>query len=1340
MPDYDFKGLSPRLFEQLIQAIALQVVSPKTIIFGDGTDGGREATFQGKTNYNSDDEPWDGYIVFQAKFCQRPTNDTKKDGDWAIAQLKKELDDFADPDKRRKKPEYYIFITNVVLTPVLEKGSKDRAYRVFEEYQDTVAIKDYDIWDYDKLCRFIDANEDIRRTYAAWITSGDVLSQVVEMLSFNRPDFKTVISSFLKKELQSDLYANLEQAGHSGEDKIPLASVFVDLPVTGRQTGEAARNESETNIVALLVEDARRKLDYDSLSLDRDRNAYVAGLPVFTQPQKVGKWVVIGGPGQGKTTVGQFLCQLFRAAILKDVENLRDWEVQQALAKFESQCNQENICFPVARRFPFRIILNELAAVLASNDSINSLLDYIAWKIHKRTSTKIDVEDIRQWLANYPWLIILDGLDEVPASSNRQQVLTAIKDFGVDANQVNADIMIVATTRPQGYNEDFDTDFYGHIWLAPLSKKQALHYARRLLEIRYENDSDRQSKIRSRLERAAKDNFTVRLMQSPLQVTIMTVLLNKTGQAPKDRWSLFNKYYDIIYDREVERDIPASEILRDYKSDIDSIHFQVGLLLQVQSEHSGKTDARLSVEDFTTLVRSRLEAEGHEGKECTALTRQIIEAAANRLVFLVGLEQDIVGFEVRSLQEFMASEAIMNGSDNQISNRLKEIIPIISWRNVALFAIGKCFARNEKEHLRSFIHTECAALNDLDDFNSACLSGSRLALDILEDGSVAHKPKFLKLFARLALRLLDLSDLNFSIQLENVFTDNLEAIYKEEIETRISNQNYQKHLQSWLCLLLLINSDYDWAIELISEYWQDRELKIEVIEKFLMSLFTVDNQWIAREIEEVIASTSPLKTNFLLPRFGNIQKILDSRPKSWLEPVVNLFDDSIARGKESSLVEVELSLDSNPQSEKISLYYCQPEHLLNFGFPDLNDVAGLNKDWKIYSATKIFLNSPCKETLAQSLTMIAENYNRELIKLIARRQLPWQISECLLATENYDELLAIVKNVRSGKLGDIEQWKQAEARWNTVGLNKKDFLNLNDQQLLVDENIAEVGFPFNSAMWRFPSSDISLISVLESWYSQCENLYLRKIINISASQLMIRINKNTIKSDVEYQIHSLSRIKSIIKNEYDLYYWDCRELKTIASYYHESEQTELINYMGLKAKGFSSFSSESNTWLLKRLIKWINNDYSLQGILRIISYILTFEDEELELLSELREDILNLDYSEDLQDQESIMIIKIYKQEITEDIIDRAINLQKSSPRILNTITSLIERDKVDGAAKERILKQLLSGLQKIEYNQHASINGLINEQLATRKSELSNRNKWSQLGLPSGASILLPE
>ena len=96
MPDYNLSGLSTRSFEQLIQAIAAKVLGPGIVIFGDGRDGGREATFDGTIDYAPRGERWSGYGVVQAKFKQRPEN-TQSDGDWAIQQLKSELEDFLDP-------------------------------------------------------------------------------------------------------------------------------------------------------------------------------------------------------------------------------------------------------------------------------------------------------------------------------------------------------------------------------------------------------------------------------------------------------------------------------------------------------------------------------------------------------------------------------------------------------------------------------------------------------------------------------------------------------------------------------------------------------------------------------------------------------------------------------------------------------------------------------------------------------------------------------------------------------------------------------------------------------------------------------------------------------------------------------------------------------------------------------------------------------------------------------------------------------------------------------------------------------------------------------------------
>src|ERR1700687_142428 len=94
------------------------------------------------------------------------------------------------------------------------------------------------------------------------------------------------------------------------------------------------------------------------------------------------------------------------------------------------------------------------------------------------------------------------GRGEVPPSSNRDDVLAAVQDFWVDAAECQADILVLATTRPQGYEHDFSPQFYTHRYLAPLSALRAMHYGRRLATVRYGNDRDREQRVVSRLLRA----------------------------------------------------------------------------------------------------------------------------------------------------------------------------------------------------------------------------------------------------------------------------------------------------------------------------------------------------------------------------------------------------------------------------------------------------------------------------------------------------------------------------------------------------------------------------------------------------------------------------------------------------------------------------------------------------------------------------------------------------------------------------------------------------------------------------------------------------------------------
>ena len=773
-----------------------------------------------------------------------------------------ELDTYLDPESKRRKPDYFIFATNVILTPVKESGSKDKVTALLDDFKNQLQLRGYAVWDYDQIRAFLDDCEEIRRNYAAWITPGDVLSEMIKWIQPKTPNFEQTIANFLQKELLSDEFVNLEQAGHDANERIPLARVFVDLPTRDEQR-RGVRELSEDDHFSHHPEAfageykgfIKEILEISSAPLNaRTHTVHTISNPPETgdSQQSQGRFVLIGGPGQGKTTVGQFICQIFRASIIsRRPEATLSLEAANALSIIQAHCKDEGIeSFPVPR-FPFRIVLNEFAASLSatSEQGINTVFSYLAEQIKKRTDQNISANDLRQWIGQYPSVVVFDGLDEVPSSSNREQVLESIRDFWVDASSNNADILAIATSRPQGYNEDFSPAYYRHRWLVPLSKELGKHFARRLADVRYGTDSDRKEKVLTRLVRAFENESTSRLMRTPLQVTIMTALVDQMGQPPQARWNLFKSYYDVIYRREVERDIPASDLLRHYKPDINAIHSRVGLMLQIDSEQSGRTDSKLTSQRFKTLVEERLKEEWHDGEELVRLTKQIFEAALERLVFLVGLESDQVGFEIRSLQEFMAAECLMEGSDQEISSRLKEIAPIPNWRNVFLFASGKCF--EERQRLRDTVLTICADLNEKSDseLTSSYLVGSGLAIDLMEDGLSRYQPKFAQTFARIAMRVLDIPNPSYHLQLASVYEPQFENIYAKEITRRLNDSREYIVVSTWECLVHLAGPQIPWAQKLADEYWPS---EFEEQLKLLGQRFAIGrSSWVSRKFLEV---------------------------------------------------------------------------------------------------------------------------------------------------------------------------------------------------------------------------------------------------------------------------------------------------------------------------------------------------------------------------------------------------------------------------------------------------------------------------------------------------------
>ena len=979
MPDYDLTRLSSRSFEQLIQSIAVGVLGPATVVFGDGPDGGREAVYEGRTNYPSPEHPWDGYIVVQAKFRQRHKH-PEVDGAWALAQLSGELKKFCGRRRALRHPEYYIFCTNVVLTPVEKAGAKDRAHRTLADYVRKHKMKGYAIWDYDQLCAYLDHLPGVRQTYAAWITAGDVLASIIREAQWTRADFESLMNNFLQKELLADQYVNLEQAGHAADERTPMARVFVDLPASTQPTLEPPDESVKKSgllppgfVQDILTAGSERLVDAISSAPHRDSQG------VKPAP---GRFVLVAGPGQGKSTVSQFICQLYRASILSTrAPGELSHEVRKALGEISTHSRLDNTELPSCRRFPIRIVLNHFAKELSQRSGDRSLLSYVISRMRSRTNQDISVGDLKQWLKLYPWLLILDGLDEVPPSSNRDDLLAAIQDFWVDAAECQADILVVATTRPQGYEHDFSPEFYSHQYLTPLSRARALQYGSRLAAVRYGNDKDREQRVVGRLRRASAEDATVRLMRSPLQVTIMATLVDQSGQPPRERWRLFHEYYEVIYKREMERDIPAARILREQKSNIDGIHNEVGLILQAASEGSGGTDARLTSADFGRVVSARLSAEGYDGKRLRSLEQKIIEAAMHRLVFLVGMESNQVGFEIRSLQEFMAAEALTDHSDTVVSDRLRAIAAIAHWRNVFLFAAGKCFA--VRQHLRDTILSICVTLNEEadDEVSRRTFLGSRLALDILADGTAHQQPKFERTLARTAFKVADRPTSWLASNLGDVYEPRMDEVFREELSGRLAGATPEK-TGAWCVLLALVERGLNWASSLADQHWPTEwQRQAEIFTAWIgpESYFPgqrVKSGWVKSRLMDVLSrmALTPAMESGLLWNG-------DSVIPAWALAVRELIGDRrschfIRFGK------VELAFHRLSDRKRVCIWE------RTVGAPA--DAVG----WHELEFVREFVLKPSAAQLAITLRGFANNYDAATCRWLVNCA-PWPLAACL---------------------------------------------------------------------------------------------------------------------------------------------------------------------------------------------------------------------------------------------------------------------------------------------------------------------------------------------------------
>ncbi|MGW5153386.1 NACHT domain-containing protein [Rhodococcus koreensis] len=758
---HNLEQLGPGGFQDLAAALAIAEFGPQVQALGSGRDGGRDMCCDGSLTWSGTDgshaETWDGYTVFQVKQKEQIDSVQQKNAEWLWRQVKRELETWADPEKGRNPvPDYMVIVSNVPLTPYPGAGGIDSLNRNIKNFitsfddvtrdigdgHDRRArkvrmsrIRDWRIWDGNQIDALITKHQSVRRNFKAFLTVGDLfasLAAVTDRLPVEQ--LEPGLRTHARTQLTGEHYIYFDEAGYGDGIGTPLEDVAIDLPIATPTGGKPS------TVFGYVLGRGERVLKSDP--------RLVVG------PRHI---VIVGGPGNGKTTISKFLVQAFRAALLADAASLSDDHRSIIDGTRKTLKSMGRTGLPKHRRWPMRIDLAEYAAEQGLDEEA-TLLQWIAHKVSKRSNVgMVTPGALDSWMKQWPWFLVLDGLDEVTEPHIRKRLIRQITEFVTDADGDNCDLLVIVTTRPTGYVENIAPTQFERIDLSHLEIGQALSYGMRATQVRLKSDLDKIDRIAAQLHQAADSDALQNLMRTPLQVLIMTIIIEGAGRLAPDRYSLFWGYFETVLRRERSKVGSFARLLQENSSHILDLHQRVGFELQVRSESSDGSMATMRPDELKRIAWQVLHEAGFKPSEADAgLLDKIVTAATHRLVLLAPHGSDGLGFDVRSLQELMAAKWMTSGTPDAVRKRLAVAAASPHWRNSWIFAAGSIFADprvHEQEALVYLVeHVDEEAPRRL---GSICPVGPALALDLVDDGMARAYPRFFDRLLSQAFKILE---------------------------------------------------------------------------------------------------------------------------------------------------------------------------------------------------------------------------------------------------------------------------------------------------------------------------------------------------------------------------------------------------------------------------------------------------------------------------------------------------------------------------------------------------------------------------------------------------------
>lgn len=1023
MPDISFHSFNARSFEQFAQALVAGVMGPGTFIFGDGPDGGREAEFNGKISYPGRGTKWNGRTTMQAKFRQRPNDG--KDPEWLIGQLTQDA-----LAMQGNAPDYYIVITNVRLSGVQSarrKGGQQKLQDFFETNLQPLGIREMHVWHEEKIASLLDHQSELFRSYRSWLSPREVLSAIYDQITDQIPNFSDSMYLMLQRDLREQRSAKLSQAGHLDDTPIALDAVFVDLPYTipdilGVEGIASLYSQINSPTSGMLLQDI---LEFTSLKLDPFSRSQSRGADI---PQR---FLVMGGPGQGKSTIGQFLAQIARVRLLQG--KAISWltpETTPIMENISHHVTGLGLSTSGPPRYPILIDLPTYADNLSEAFQANNrlpLLAFIAKQIKDSASIeRLDLTVLRRWMATQPWLIVLDGLDEVPPSANRREVLIEIERFWDEVAATNADLAMVISSRPQGYNDDLDPKLYRKLEMVRLTPEHALAYAEKLAAAKIPTN-ERQT-VMSRMHDAASNNSTQLLMISPLQVAIM-IQIAGLGVPSSNRWELFDEYRQVIVRRELGKRGKGSETLRKHKNVINLVLRRAGLLLHLEAEQRGGAESYLTPERLEKIAHDVLAEDQIEGDKLLSGPAEIVALATDRLVLLEQRIEGRIAFEVRSLQEYLAAAELMSGGDAEVSDRIRQIAGLNHWSHVFRIAAAKAFADSDARKYRDTIMTAIDSI-DSDPAAAASQRASSVAIELVLDGVAHQHHGYLRILVNKAFSHLALGP----SALDNRFSSMLASIepqFRDPLKVHVGSDNPAVRSAAWAVLLKAIRQRGNWADKIAIQMWPTEHSQA-------LSLAAYD-------ILDGSLAHSRMMAEYRSSSVGELVKLKGSIHRSFPgrnDPLLNIVGPLVPENLRIGI----LGTNRNVASIRVMDLETSEE---TFGASFLSDHQS---DFRPLS---VFARNPGSATLAG---IVRSWKDVEIFQSYRNMTIPWPVSTMSSMISGGEEIELLATAIEGGEFADVDDWRVAEMRWKKSGLTAAD-LAYSTTGKFFGQEVATVGSP-----------------------------------------------------------------------------------------------------------------------------------------------------------------------------------------------------------------------------------------------------------------------------------------